>query len=152
MGQESERWNVRCAQKMTKRGGAGKGSGSKGCRGAEHGQACNKERTGAVALRAALESAEQLGESTKATGKPKWPTIRNVRIRYRLKAVEKRHNTIHAYTLWNRPKPKRANLCWSCYYTRPVVCTLGALTANAMSRAHARQQEPSRRTKCISGR
>jgi hypothetical protein len=46
---------------MTRRGGAGKGSGSKGCRGAEHGQACTKERTGAVAVRAALESAVQLG-------------------------------------------------------------------------------------------
>jgi hypothetical protein len=33
---------VRCAQKMTRRGGAGKGSGSKGCRGADHGQACTK--------------------------------------------------------------------------------------------------------------
>jgi hypothetical protein len=46
---------------MTRRGGAGKGSGSKGCRGAEHGQACTKERTGAVAVRAALESAVQGG-------------------------------------------------------------------------------------------
>jgi hypothetical protein len=46
---------------MTRRGGAGKGSVSKGCRGAEHGQACTKYRTGAVALRAALESAVQLG-------------------------------------------------------------------------------------------
>jgi hypothetical protein len=46
---------------MTRRGGAGKGSGSKGCRGAEHGQACTKERTGAVAVRAALESAVQVG-------------------------------------------------------------------------------------------
>jgi hypothetical protein len=45
---------------MTRRGGAGKGSGSKG-RGAEHGQACTKERTGAVAVRAALESAVQVG-------------------------------------------------------------------------------------------
>jgi hypothetical protein len=61
MGQENKRWNVRCAQKMTKRGGAGKGSCSKGCRGAEHGQACTKERTGAVAARAALESAVQVG-------------------------------------------------------------------------------------------
>jgi hypothetical protein len=43
-----------------KRGGAGKGSGSKGCRGAEHGQACTKN-AGAVAVRAALESAVQLG-------------------------------------------------------------------------------------------
>jgi hypothetical protein len=48
----SERWgrkasdgNVRCAQKLTRRGGAGKGSGSKGCRGAEHGQAFTKDRT-----------------------------------------------------------------------------------------------------------
>jgi hypothetical protein len=70
MGQESERWNVRCAQKITRWGGAGKSSGSKGCRGAEHGQACNKERTGAVALRAALELAVYLelhrsGEATK---------------------------------------------------------------------------------------
>jgi hypothetical protein len=46
---------------MTTQGGAGKGSGSKGCRGAEDGQACTKECTGAVALRAALESAVQLG-------------------------------------------------------------------------------------------
>jgi hypothetical protein len=46
---------------MTRRGGAGKGSGSKGCRGAEHGQACTKERTGAVPVRAALESAVQVG-------------------------------------------------------------------------------------------
>jgi hypothetical protein len=52
---------VICAQKMTRRGGAGKGSGSKGCRGAEHGQACTKVRTGAVAVRAALESAVQVG-------------------------------------------------------------------------------------------
>jgi hypothetical protein len=49
-----------CAQKMTRREGAGKGSGSKDCRGAEHGQACTKERTGAVAVRAALESAVQV--------------------------------------------------------------------------------------------
>jgi hypothetical protein len=33
----------------------------KGCRGAEHGQACTKERTGAVAVRAALESAVLVG-------------------------------------------------------------------------------------------
>jgi hypothetical protein len=52
---------VRSAQKMTRRGGAGKGSGGKGCRGEEHGQACTKERTGAVAVRAALESAVQVG-------------------------------------------------------------------------------------------
>jgi hypothetical protein len=62
MGQKSERWNVRCAQKMTRRGGAGKGSGSEDCRGAEHGQACTKDRTGAVALRTAIESAVQLGQ------------------------------------------------------------------------------------------
>jgi hypothetical protein len=46
---------------MTRRGGAGRGSGSKGCRGAEHGQPCTMERAGAVALRVALESAVQLG-------------------------------------------------------------------------------------------
>jgi hypothetical protein len=46
---------------MTRRGGAGNGSGSKGCRGAKHGQACTKERNGAVAVRAALESAVQVG-------------------------------------------------------------------------------------------
>jgi hypothetical protein len=43
------------------RGGAGKGSGGIGCRGAEHGQACSKDHTGAVARRAALDSAVQLG-------------------------------------------------------------------------------------------
>jgi hypothetical protein len=58
---------VRCAQKMTRRGRAGKGSGSKGCRGAEHGQACTKERTGAVAVRAALESAGQVGRGDEAS-------------------------------------------------------------------------------------
>jgi hypothetical protein len=46
---------------MTRRGGGGKGTGSKGCRGAEHGQACTTERTGAVAVRAPLESAVQVG-------------------------------------------------------------------------------------------
>jgi hypothetical protein len=46
---------------MTRRGGAGKGSGSKGRGGAEHGQACTKERTGAVAVPEALESAVQVG-------------------------------------------------------------------------------------------
>jgi hypothetical protein len=56
---------VRCAQKMTRRGGVGKGTGSKGCRGAKHGQACTKERTGAVAVRAALESAMQVGRGNR---------------------------------------------------------------------------------------
>jgi hypothetical protein len=48
---------------MTRLGGAGRGSGSKGCRGAEHAydQTCTKDCTGAVALRAALESDVQLG-------------------------------------------------------------------------------------------
>jgi hypothetical protein len=41
--------------------GRGWESGSKGCRGAEHGQTCIKDRTDAVALRAALESAVRLG-------------------------------------------------------------------------------------------
>jgi hypothetical protein len=39
----------------------GKGCGSEGCRGAEHGQASTKDRIGAVALRAALESDVLLG-------------------------------------------------------------------------------------------
>jgi hypothetical protein len=46
-----------CTENDKEGGGAGKGSGSKRCRGAEHGQACTKDRTSAVALRAALESA-----------------------------------------------------------------------------------------------
>jgi hypothetical protein len=55
---------------MTRRGGAGKGSGSKGRGGAEHGRACTKEHTGAVAsgvsaVRAALESAVQVGRGDK---------------------------------------------------------------------------------------
>jgi hypothetical protein len=53
--------NERRAQKMIRKGVAGKGSRSKGCRGAEHGQKYTKDRTGAVALRAALESAVRLG-------------------------------------------------------------------------------------------
>jgi hypothetical protein len=48
---------------MIRRGVAGKDNRSKGCRGAEHGQTSSKDRTGAVALRAALESAVQLGGS-----------------------------------------------------------------------------------------
>jgi hypothetical protein len=44
-----------------KEGRTGKGSGSNVCGGAEHGQACTKNRTVVVALRAALESAVQLG-------------------------------------------------------------------------------------------
>jgi hypothetical protein len=47
-------------QKMTRRGGAGKGSGSQGYRSVEYGQTCTEDGTGAVALRAALESAVQL--------------------------------------------------------------------------------------------
>jgi hypothetical protein len=44
----------------------GKGSRSKGCgRGAEHGQTCAMDRTGAVALRVALESAVQHGRGDK---------------------------------------------------------------------------------------
>jgi hypothetical protein len=67
---------------MTKGGGAGKGSGSKGRRGAEHGQACTKERTGAVALRAALESAVQVGRGDKGNRQAEMANLRNVGIRY----------------------------------------------------------------------
>jgi hypothetical protein len=65
---------------MTKRGEAG--TGSKGRGGAKHGQACTnyKERTRAEAVRA-LESAVQVGRGDE--GKQKWPTLRNVGIRYR---------------------------------------------------------------------
>jgi hypothetical protein len=45
---------------MKRRGWAGKGSGGKGCRSAEHGLACTKDRSAAVALGAALKSAVQL--------------------------------------------------------------------------------------------
>jgi hypothetical protein len=57
---------VRCAQKKTRRGGAGKGSGSKGSRGAEYGQACTKERTGAVAVRASEEEGQHLNRPCKS--------------------------------------------------------------------------------------
>jgi hypothetical protein len=63
---------------MTSRGGAGKGSGSTGCRGAEHGQACTKDRTHAEALRAALESAVQLGRGDEENRE----ALRRVWIRY----------------------------------------------------------------------
>jgi hypothetical protein len=62
---------------MTRRGGVGKGTGSKGCRGAEHGQACTTERTGAVAVRAALQSAVQVGrgnEGNRQAGEMANPT------------------------------------------------------------------------------
>jgi hypothetical protein len=44
---------------------AGKGSGAEGCRGAEHGQTCTRCRTGAIAVRVALKSAEHLGRGDK---------------------------------------------------------------------------------------
>jgi hypothetical protein len=40
---------------------------TEGCRGAEHGQACTKDGTGAVAVRAALALAVQLGRSEQAS-------------------------------------------------------------------------------------
>jgi hypothetical protein len=82
MWQESERWNVRCSQKMTRRGGAGKGSGAKGFRGAEHGQACTKDNTGAVALRAALESAVQLGQAVEVNRQAKMAHPTKCRVRF----------------------------------------------------------------------
>jgi hypothetical protein len=45
----------------------GTGSRSKGCRGAEHGQPCTKDRTGAVAVRTALETAVQTGRGDEAS-------------------------------------------------------------------------------------
>jgi hypothetical protein len=52
---------VRCAQNMTRRGAAGKGSRNEGCKGAELGQTLTKDCTGALGVRAALESAVQRG-------------------------------------------------------------------------------------------
>jgi hypothetical protein len=49
---------------MTRRGGAGKGSGSKGCGGAEHGQTCTNHAGAWLPgqnLKVQLESAVQLG-------------------------------------------------------------------------------------------
>jgi hypothetical protein len=43
---------MRCAHKMTKRGAVGKDISSIGCRCAEHGQTCTKDRTCDVGLRA----------------------------------------------------------------------------------------------------
>jgi hypothetical protein len=50
----------RCSCKHCGRGVAGRGR--EGCRGAEHGQTCTKDHTGAVAIRAALELAVELVE------------------------------------------------------------------------------------------
>jgi hypothetical protein len=72
---------------MTRRGGAGKGSGSKGRGGAEHGQACTKERTGAVAVWAALESAVQVGRGDKGNRQAEMANPTNVGIRYRFAPV-----------------------------------------------------------------
>jgi hypothetical protein len=46
------------------RGVAGKGSRSNGCGSVEYGQSITKDRASAVAVRAALESAVQLGRGT----------------------------------------------------------------------------------------
>jgi hypothetical protein len=63
---------VGCAQKMTRRGGAGKGSGSKGRGGAEHGQACTLVRNALVLWLSGkhLNRPCNSGEATKATGNP----------------------------------------------------------------------------------
>jgi hypothetical protein len=61
---------------MTRLGVARRGSRSKCWRGAKHGQTCTKDRTGAVALRAALESAVQLGRGDEVNK----PTLRHVGI------------------------------------------------------------------------
>jgi hypothetical protein len=75
---------MRCAEKMTRRGGAGKGRGSEGCRGAEHGQACTKkDHSGAVALRAALESAMQLRRGNEVNRQAEMANPTKCRIRYR---------------------------------------------------------------------
>jgi hypothetical protein len=50
-----------------KKGVAGKGSRSESCRGVEHGQTCTKDRTSAVAIRATLETAVQLGRGDEAS-------------------------------------------------------------------------------------
>jgi hypothetical protein len=72
------------------RGGAEKGSGSKGWRGAEHGQACTKERTGAVAVRAALESAVQVGRGNEGKRQAEMANPTKCRIRYRpIRLVER---------------------------------------------------------------
>jgi hypothetical protein len=72
VGDGAEKPVMKCEMgiQMTRRG-AGKGSGSQGCRGAEHGQICTKDRTSAVALKAALESAVQLGRGDEGN-KPNW--------------------------------------------------------------------------------
>jgi hypothetical protein len=53
-------------RKMARMGVAGKGSDCDG-RGAEHDQACTKDCSGAVAVRAALESSVQLGRGGEAS-------------------------------------------------------------------------------------
>jgi hypothetical protein len=59
MGDGAEKQGMKCVMwaEMRRRGVAGKGSRSTGCRGAEHGQACTKDCTGVVALMAAHKSA-----------------------------------------------------------------------------------------------
>jgi hypothetical protein len=79
---------------MTRRGGVGKGTGSKGCRGAEHGQACTKERTGAVAVRAALESAVQVGRGNE--GHRQAEMANPTKCRDSLQAWTERHDALLA--------------------------------------------------------
>jgi hypothetical protein len=99
---------VRCAQKMTRRGMAGEGSRSEGSQSmARSGQTCSKDRTGAVAVRAVLDS----GEATKRTCKQKWPTLRNVGIRYSwilLFGRVNRHERIQSKSACLDSRPPRA--------------------------------------------
>jgi hypothetical protein len=66
---------------MVRWGGAGKGSASKGWRGAEHGQTCPMDRTGAVALRAALESAVPRGPGNEVNRQAEMANPSKCRIR-----------------------------------------------------------------------
>jgi hypothetical protein len=77
------------------RGRAGKGSGSKDCRGAEHGQACTKERTGAVAVRAAHKWAVQVGRADE--GNRQAEMANPTKCRDSLQALKSRLNALERY-------------------------------------------------------
>jgi hypothetical protein len=72
--------------------GLGKAVAVKGCRGAEHGQACTKDRTGDVALSAALESAVQLGRGDEVKRQAEMATPTTCRELLQLVSLEARLN------------------------------------------------------------
>jgi hypothetical protein len=139
---------------MTRRGGAGKSSGIKGCRGPEHGQACicTEDCTDAVAVRAAHESAVQLGrglarprsEQASRNGHT-WPTLRNVGIAYRL-------HPMGSHALTGRVVNTFCSLSACCMQLMDLKCVVDVHAFWSMGKdAHEYTEAENTLPKCVEG-